>query len=496
MKNPDLIFRFIILFLFTVLSGQPLFAQGFGESLTFQGIDKCTLHSAGGRSMAGISIGMSADPGYMFQNPAALTLVDKLSVSIGGLSVSEAQKQEQQYAPVRYYSNLSLLLEGLTVDIPDPDTTLFGFTAQDTVQRPFDDIGPDWSRSKSRNLPTQALIAMPLALKEMKIVAGIGIAEYANMDYYFQNNNVLSPSILSQRPLPTLRPTDDKPLEVDWSQSVYSREGSIHGYGFSLAGNLQRFNLSFGFSGMFLGGSTDDYEQHVGRGRLTFFSNAFRADSVFSRTTKTGSSEYSGQEYTISSILKGRYVSVGFSLKLPTTITRKYKIKTTVASGIALDSYSTEGKDKLKLPWRGSLGLSMTPREDLTIGLEYEYRPYESVIYISSEDVESSPWLSASLYRLGVEYRLKPWLALRGGMKGEAEIFEPEGSYINDDPVNYTVYSAGFGIRLNDACLNVAYENALVKYQDIWASAISKNSERTNRLIAQFTYEIPWMHVH
>jgi opacity protein-like surface antigen len=475
-----------MLFLFA----QPLFAQGYGGALTFQGLDHNTLHSAGARAMGGVAVGIKQDIGLMFQNPAALQSIQGIQISVGGLLLSNDLKQEQNYAPVRYYPNLSLLLEGLTAKIPDPDTTLIGFTAQDTVQRPFDNIGPNWSRSKNRGSPLQALLAVPLSFG---VVAGIGAVEYADLNHYYQNNNVLSPAILSQRPLPTFRPTDDNPINVGWSQTVRSREGSIQGYGIALAGSVNH-NLSVGFSGMVLDGSTDDFEQEVARGRLTFFSNAFRADSVYGRITKRGTSDFFGREYTLSSILTGRYVSIGFSVKPPAMIMRKYTIQVETDTTGTPSLSTIQGEDKLKLPWRGTIGLSLAPRGNLMVGLEYEFRRYKSVRYVDSEGTETSPWLSASLFRVGAQYMLAPWLALRGGMRGAAEVFQPEGNYIDGEPVTYTIYSAGFGVFYSDLRLNVVYENASMKYQDIWASAISKNSERRHTIVAQLSYAIPQRH--
>jgi hypothetical protein len=95
---------------------------------------------------------------------------------------------------------------------------------------------------------------------------------------------------------------------------------------------------------------------------------------------------------------------------------------------------------------------------------------------------------------VGAEYRIAPWLALRGGMRGEAEVFQSEGNYIEGEPVTYAVYSAGFGVFYSGLRVNVAYENALMKYQDIWASAISKNKERHHTIVAQLSYEITGRH--
>jgi opacity protein-like surface antigen len=491
MKKLKIIKRFLSFCIISILFIQPLSAQGYGGDLTYQGLDKYMVHSAAARAMGGVTIAVKQDISLMFQNAAALPSIQGIQVSLGGLMSSNDLNQEQNYAPVRYYSNLSLLLEGLTAIIPDPDTNLVGFTAQDTVQRPYDDIEPNWSRSNNDKIPLQALLAVPVSLGSVKIVTGIGAVEYSDLNHYYQNNNVLSPEILSQRPLPTPRPTDDNPIEVEWLQSVRSRNGSIQGYGFALAGSLEKYNLSLGFSGMVLKGSSDDYEQQVARGNLTFFSNAFRADSVYNRITKTGKSDYSGLEFTISSILRGRYVSAGFSVKPPTTITRTYTIQaSTDTTGTPLLS-SIRGEDKLKLPWRGMIGLSLALRENLTLGLEYEFRPYQSVRYIDSNGIETSPWLSASLFRVGAEYLIAPWLALRGGMRGAAEVFEPEGNYIAGEPVTYTRYSAGIGLFFFGFRFNTTYEYSLIKYEDTWASALSKNSEQTHTIIANISYEIP-----
>lgn len=487
MKNAKYVSLLILM-----LGAQAGFGQGYGGQLTFQGLDHFGLHSAGARAMGGITVASSQDISVMFHNPAALQSLQNIGVSFGGFRLSCNLKQEQLYAPVRYYPNLSLLLEGLTAKIPDPDTSRLGFTLQDTVQRPFDDIGPNWTRSKQRQAPLQAMLAIPIARGKISLVAGMGVVEYADLGHYYQNNNVLSPAILSQRPLPIPRPTDDHPLTVNWLQSVRSRSGSIQGYGFAIACGIAQYNLAFGFSGLILNGNSDDVEQEVGRGRLTFYSNAFRADSVYRRQTKAGTSDFCGREFTISSALSGRYVSVGFSVKSPTTVTRTYTMQmASDTTGVPVTS-TIQGRDKLQLPWRGAIGLLLTPREHLNLGLEYEIRPYDSVRYLAANGQKTRPWLSAALFRFGAEYWVQPWLAMRGGLRGEAEVFEPEGNYLRGNPVTYTIYSAGLGIRYSGLRADLAYEYSHLTYQDIWSSAISKNCERRQLVVVQLSYEITY----
>jgi opacity protein-like surface antigen len=476
----------------------PLFAQDYNRDLSFEGIDQVTSHSAAARGAGNISIGAKNDIGLMFQNPSSLVSIESMQISLGVAHSSRSSSQQQEYAPVRYYSNLSLLLEGLTDIIPNPphDSSIFapfGNTAMDTVQRPYDSIGPDWSNSKKNSLPIQVMLALPvLSSENYKIVAGVGAVEYANLDHYYQNNNVLTPSILSQRPLPVFRPADDNPLDVQWLQQVRQRKGSVQGYGFALAGSMQEYNLSFGFSGMFLNGSTDDFEQEIGRGSLTFYANAFRADSLYRRVSRSGTSDFSGQEYTLSSTLTGKYVSLGFSVKLPTTITRKFSSTISMDTSGTAQTSNIKGEDELQLGWRGVVGLSLTPKENIRLAIEYDFRPFESVRYMAADGAESKPWLPVSLFRIGMEYTAAPWLTIRGGMRGDAKVFQPEGNQIEDEPVSYTVYSAGLGVYYSGMNFNLAYEYSQIKYQDVWASEISKNKERNYVLVADLSYEIPW----
>lgn len=475
-----------------MVAAQSLFAQGYDDPLTIQGLDRHTLHSAASRAVGGTTIGVRNGIGLMFANPAALQTLTGVQFSIGGLQQSSSSEQVQQYAPLKYYSNFSLLMEGLTHLIPDPDTSQIGNTPGDTVQRPYDDIGPNWSRSKNRGLPLQAMLAVPFTLGEAKFVAGAGAVEYADLNQYYQNNNVLSPSILSQRPIPYPRPSGDSTIVTQWSQYYRARDGQIRGYGAALSGEISDLNISLGVSGMILKGTSDDFEQRVARGRLTFYANYFRLDSVYGRSVRTGTSDYSGQEFTFSGIYRGQYLSLGFSLRPPMTMTREFTTQVLTDSTGSAVLTTVNGEDKVRLPWRGTVGLAIVPGHNLMLGFEYELRPYSSTRYTDADGVESRPWLSSSMVRVGVEYTPLPWLAVRGGIRGRAEIFEPEGNPLPGEPVSHSIYSGGVGLSFAGIRLNVTYEYGLMKYEDVWGSAISLNKESRHTLIVELlSYEIP-----
>ncbi len=465
-------------------------AQGYDQPLTIQGLDRNTLHSAASRAAGGLNFGLHNSLGVMFSNPADLHALEGIQLSLAGTQNSFRSSQVQHYTPLKYYSNFSLLMEGLTAYIPNP--TRSGTNAGDTVQRPFDTIGPNWSRSKNQTSPIHGLVGIPFSLGERKVAIGFGAVEYADLHSYHQNNNILNPAIGAERPFPIPRPSNDSvPVVAQWSQFSRVRDGVIRGYGAALSAAVTD-EFSVGISGMVLSGSSDDFEQRIGRGKLTFFANYFRLDSVKRRTTVTGTSDYSGSEFTLSAQYKFKYLMIGFSVKPPATITRKFSSQTAVDTTGTPVVASTSGEEKVKLPWRGSAGISVAAMENLVFGIEYEVRSYSSATHTQANGVESKPWFSTSLLRAGVEYVPAPWLMLRAGIRGQAEGFEPEGNPIEGEPVTYSVYSAGFGLLVQGFCLNVAYEYAPVKYQDIWQTNVNLNNRTRHGFVADVSYEIPW----
>jgi hypothetical protein len=474
-----------------LLCAQWAFAQGYDDPLTFQGLDHTTMQSAASRAAGGTSFGLQGTAGTMFLNPASLQSLSQMQLSIGGLQQYTSASQVQQYAPLKYYSNFSLLMEGLTGYIPNPDTSFPGANAGDTVQRPFDNIGPNWSRSAHKGLPVQLLLAVPFSIGGTRVTAGIGAVQYANLNHYYQNNNVLSPAIGSERPVPTPLPPNnpDSTVPARWYQYERSRDGSIQGYGAAFSASLSD-EVSVGASGQILRGSTDDAEQHVGRGILVFFSNYFRLDSLNYRSTTTGTSDFSGQEFSLSGIYRGKHLTLGFSVNPPATITRKFNADVRIDTAGTSSTTHVSGEDKLSLPWRGTIGLSIMVRTNLMIGLEYEMRPYASATYKRADGTETNPWLSSNVLHVGAEYTPLPWLALRGGLRGQAEVFEPDGNPIIGDPVSTTVYSAGAGFLYAGIRWNVAYEYARVKYQDAWQTNVNLNSESRHSIVADVAYEL------
>ena len=471
------------------------FAQGtrFNEPLTIQGLDNNTNYSAVSRAIGGTTIGMKNDASIMFSNPAGLQSLSSFQITLGNSYWLKDQSQKQQYGPAKYYPNFSLLMEGLTDSIPNPhlDTTVH--TAKDSVQRPFDKIGPNWSRKINKNLPTQIMAAIPFTIGEYKVVAGLGAVEYANMNFYYQDNNVLSPAVNIQRPYPVrLVTSNTDSLPVQWYQNIRNREGSIYGYGAAFSIGVTE-NLTFGLSGMLIKGSTNDFESQLGRGNLMFFSSYFRVDSVDYKNTKNGTSDYSGAELTFSGLYKSGSLALGFSIKPPVSITRDYNYNYQNELNGVSNTISVSGSDKIKLPWRGSFGLSVSVSNELRGVIEYELRPMGSADYLNA-GVTTNPWKSSHLLHIGAEFAPLDWLTIRCGYSDKAEVFEQEGNPFLGDPVYTTIISGGLGFNWQNVKLNITYEYFNIKYDDLLEDAVFLNSSKNNYITAEIAYNIylPW----
>ncbi len=503
MKNT--IIAFSIIGLFRCADFQNAIAQDYNLPLTMQGLSHTTNPSVPSRALGGATFGLRNDASVMFSNPAAMQSLESVQISIGGIQQYRTNDQSQIWYPSSNYSMLSLLMTGLTRGLPDPDSahlaqqaaTPDGLNASDSVPRPFDAINSDWHHSRNEGLPIQLFAAMPIKINGVKFAIGVGAVEYANLNRYYENNNILSPDIGSYRTALYYRPIDDSArnaVQVLWSQTISNRAGSIYGYGGALSASV-RSKISIGISGMIIQGTTYDKEYTLGRGRLDMRRTYFGLYPYPYYSSQVGTSDYSGYEFTISGIYRTQSLSFGLAVKPPNTITRDYTATVLIDSaGALLDSRGVKGTDKMELPLRGTVGIGVILNPDVTINMEYEYLPYSAATY-SSAAGSSQPWLDGSSFRLGIEYKPSQWLTLRAGYHTVKEVFETEGNYIQGDPVASSVFSGGVGIKLAGASINITYEYQNIRYEDKWATNSNINTDVLQNIVASVSYELSWLKI-
>jgi long-subunit fatty acid transport protein len=513
MRRPMNVYAFVAFVCLGIFGVQFSLAQGYDTPLTMQSLNQTTAQSAASRGAGGIIIGIHNDVSLMFMNPAMLQTLDRIQVSVGAINRHAYTKQDQLYGGSQSHSALLLLAEGVTGLISDPDSIPRAHTttpiASDTVQRPFDDLGPNWNRTKAKMVPIQAFVGVPFEIEGMKIVAGLGFIEYANLTRYYQNNNCWSPTVLG-----VLNGTigtgslNTTPYLSQWFQYCQQRDGSIYGYGGALSVGVLD-NLSFGASAVILSGTTDDFEKRFGRGLMTFYQTYLRlSKNGMTSYTKTGTSKFKGAELTIGTKYTGKHFEIGLAVKPPMTITRTYNSIWNVDSVTAVSripgtghrvdslhatwSTSVAGEDRMKMPWRGNIGISMKVGENLKVGLGYEIHMYDLAEYTASNGTVDKPWASAQLWRVGAEYTAADWLTLRGGAYEDAEAYEPTANALRGEAPKHTMYTLGVGIGCEGIHLNVAYEYGVMRYTDTWSNAASVNTEMRSNIVADISYELPF----
>lgn len=466
-----------------------LHAQTYNKPLSIQALNHTTSSSAISRSLGGLTLSSQNDVTTMFSNPAALQTLDGIQFSIGAISESKMNGQTQRWYSLDWMSMFDLFMEGKTADLRDPvidPIRVPNPTYQDSVQRNGRD--PNWSKKKNQFIPTQIFAAVPFEISGMKFTAGVGFVEYANVNYYYQNKNTFSRD-LDYITLPLS--TNPIPVSANWLGETRSRDGSIYGYGFALASEVVE-NFSIGLSATYFSGTMEDEESKEGYGRLDFFAKDFRYTANPYSMKWKGTSEVNGLDLTFSSIYRTKKIVFGFSLKPPTSINRDFTTTGDSSKGtntVALPQ--VKGSDKITLPLSGSIGLGINLQTNVFLGAEYEYKPYGMAEYKNKDGRVTKPWLNCSSFHFGLEYLPIDFISVRIGYQTKAEVFEQQGNALYGDPVAYTLYSTGVGIRLlENIQLNLGYEYMNMHYEDNWNLNTNVNRDVRNTFFGSISYTI------
>jgi len=486
-------------------------AQPAASPLNVQGLDLLSSIGVRSRGMGGAAVANANDASALFINPAALSRLSSFEIRLGGYYENTSRKQTQEWVPQRDVPGLGLLFEGLTGTVKTPDSAgVPGIPEKDpwkTVQRQYDNIKPNWEKSSSALQPLSFAAAVPVEIEGLTIVAGIGASQVMNLDNFYQNNNSMLPYLGQLRPYVNFydrsKPADT--VHVKWYQYIREREGKIYGVTPAIAITILS-GLTFGGSATILNGSSDDNEQRVERGHLNIAvengaPQNFMLDTVYYQLSKVGTSTYSGNSFNLGLYFQQERYSIGATVKPAMTLTRKWDRQVTSldttkkpfpvrVDSITTRNYKESGKDNLDFPLSYSFGLVLTPTDKWTIAFDYEMRNLADMkLSTASNSTSERPWdnNSASM-RLGVEYRPKKYLALRGGYRDDVQAFSPDGSAIIGEPARGSIYSFGTGILIDNIVIDFAYEYSLLKYQDIYQSNVNYNTLEQHHVMMEVAY--------
>jgi len=472
-------------------------AQGSVDPLTVHGLDQRTLSDIRARGMGGAVLAGTNRASILFANPAGLAGMGTMDLRVAGIGVTTSQRQTQEWVPNRLYTGLSLLMEDSWGDIKPPTDTSGNPIADpwEQLQKPFDAIGPNWSRSTNQALPLSVAFALPVQIGDVALVLGAGGARAIDLNHFFQNNNVTDPLLGRYRPQPIPELQVGDTLRARWFQSFRKRAGTI--WGITPAIGMTIAGIGVGASATYYTGTSEDFEQRLDRGFLTFSNNKFRVqDTVHYASVRTGSSAYTGFGGTVGIRIAEPRFTVAATLQLPYTLNRKYSTAFQSREDViivrSLDSVQTtvvssseSGMEKIHFPLAYSFGVVLTPFPRWDVAFDYEIRNLRQVKYTLTNGTVSQPWVGAPSFRLGAEYRWNDWLALRAGYREVTQSFAPEGSAIIGEPAVMSVYSAGAGLALFGMEIDVAYEYARLRYLDSWQSNVNYNTFTQHRLLLE-----------
>ncbi|ARA94926.1 hypothetical protein AWN76_018370 [Rhodothermaceae bacterium RA] len=450
-----------------VLVATSAVAQDVADPLTFQGLDQAAVPGARARAMGGFLVGDARDATALFADPAALSRLAAPEIRLGGGYTATHREQRQRWIPNRVYAELSLLFAN------DPE-------AQHPT-RAFDTIRPNWEDDRSAVRPLLGAVALPLPGQAagFTFAAGLGFAQVASLDHYYQNNNALDPNIGQLRPAPIPRVQEGDSLLVDWFQFSREREGALYGITPALA--ARRGPLSFGVAVTILTGSSDDRERRLGRGLLTLrYNNDFSLDpSPIGEEITTGTSDYSGVRAVLSGRLDMEHFALGVALRPGYTLKRSWT---------QAGARSGSGTDELRMPTQATFGMALYPFTRWQFVAGYDLRRSGATEYVPEGGTPSAPWFDGSALHLGTEFQVREGLALRGGYHSEPRGFAPAGAAFIDDPAKASVYAAGLGLSLGRIGVDLTYEYTRLRYEDLWISNENENRWMTHTILFETSY--------
>ncbi len=490
-------FIFIFVMLVHIMSAG---AQHRGDNLAFQGLAHSNRNNVRGAAMGGAFTAVSGDIGALYWNPAGLSGITELQLSVSAASVGKMWRENQDYRPNRFQISLPFYLEGLY--IPDPanngewDYDIFIEERDSTyvVSLPktghdrFSEEVADWQKEKNEFKLDHLALAYPFQLGEKILTVGAAYSRKFDVMDYDRNDTWLDPHIGYDLYGVAERVTNDT-LHMNWYEFERARFGSINNVSLAASFDVSK-NLAVGLGvHSFFGDSEDEQRlDKVGWFDITN-NNKFRFSYDTLDTRMSGSSSFSGMNADIGVMLKLNNINVGLNLTTPYTIERRWSTTTTVTDTNGTTSRSASGIDKMSVPFAYRLGVSITPVENFRASLDVESVPYSRNTWtFSVPDSTHREWVDLNSLRFGVAYSPWPWLDLMAGYKAVTEAFVPDGAAFRDRGPLSESFTMGAGIYALSGRFDVAYEMRSLKYYDSYFSNTNFALEKLNVLLFGYTF--------
>ena len=475
-------------------------AQHRGDNLSFQGLAQSNQNSVRGAAMGGAFTGVGGDVGAIYWNPAGLSGIQELQVSVSAANINKMWRENQDYRPNRFQMTLPFYLEGLYTPNPENnglwDYDIFIAERDSTYivtppvlgQDRYSEKVADWQLEKSEFKFDNAAIAYPFKIGERTLtVAGAYSRKFDVMDYD-RNDTYLDPHPGYDFYGIAERVTNDT-LRMNWSEFERSRFGSLNNMSLAASFDLTK-SLVLGLGINSFSGEAEESQRldRVGWFDITN-NNKFRFSYDTLNTNIVGSSTFKGMNADIGFMLKLKNISVGLNVTTPHSLERSWSSTMTIADTAGTTTVVKSATDKMKVPLAYRFGISITPVEKFRASLDVESLPYSGNSYeFAFEDDTHRPWVDLTSLRFGIEYKPWSWISLMAGYKAISQEFVPDGAAFHDRGPTAESYTMGASLYALFGRFDLAYEMRSLKYYDSYYSNTNFSLEKTNYLMLGYTF--------
>jgi len=488
-----------------ILMALSAYGQHRGDRLGFQGLNGIENQGVKALAMGSAYTSIHGELDALYWNPAGLVGLSKLQVAVNAGSYKQSWNERQDYRPNRQMVTLSFILDGLYS--PDPayngwwDNEAFltdsNYVVNEPVlgKDPYSEEAADWKKKMDGFGLHDLTFALPLTVMQKSVVVSGGYSQQLLSLNYDRNDTYLTPHPSSDiyNPVPERVTAQQDSVHIEWYAFSRSRSGPLQAINAALAvGVTDYLKVGVGFKRLI--GETDDSQSFnkVADILITGGYNLYQFQYDTLDVITSGTSTFSGNKIEIGAILNLKSLSIGARVTPGYTIKREWDYTVQTADANQTISETLSGTDEMKTPLSYSVGISLRPKENITLSMDLEHRSYEKAEWKMSTapiggDTLHTAWMNQTLFRCGVEYKPVSWLSILGGYQMIPAEYVPDGAAIKDKGPVRDLFSLGLSVGLIMGRLDIAYQFGNLKYYDQYFSNTNYVFERFNNLMFGYT---------
>lgn len=477
-----------------------LLAQHRGDNLGFQGLNYENEPGIRALSMGGAYTSMAGDLNSLFYNPAGLSGIKKLEISLAANAFKQEWWENQDYRPNRLFVTLPFYLEGLYIPDPanngiiDRDLALdssYVVAQPEMGNDPASREAADWTKKESGSAFSSISAAYPFSFLQQNFVAAVSYNRRNEILDFDRNDTYLDPHIgYNGYDGFTERVDGTDTLDLNWYRFLRSRTGLMQNFKLALAYELTE-NIKLGFAANRLSGNSDDRQlmDKVGHfGLIDENEFYFVYDTLI--TEINGTSDYSATGIELGFLYTSEHFGLGINVRLPYTLTRDWSYSSSVYDTLGERHLKSSGSDELSLPAEFTFGFNFTPLRQFTFALDYNYFPLSKAEFkLARADSTQRKWADRNAFRFGIQFRPATYLSLMAGYRLMPQNFIPDGNAFEDRGPNAESWTLGASLNLGVlGRIDLAYETRKLKYADAYYSNTNYNVIQFTNVAIGYTY--------